>query len=50
MLKNHGLKINWNRDINDQSLTISEGKKSKFVNFPFLSITFYIYKIMLYFI
>ena len=49
-LKSHGLKINWNRDINGQYLTNSGGKKSKFVNFPFLSIIFYIYKSMFYFI
>ena len=41
-LKNHGLKINWNRDIYGQSLTISGGKKSKFVNFLFLILFFYI--------
>ena len=35
-----GLKINWNRDINGQRVTISEGRKSKFVNFPFLSTIF----------
>ena len=40
--------MNWNRDINGKSLTISWGKKSKFVNLPFLSIIFYICKIMLY--
>ena len=40
--------MNWNRYINGKSLTISGGKKSKFVNFPFLSIIFYICKIMLY--
>ena len=27
ILKKHGLKINWNRDINGQNLTISGGKK-----------------------
>ena len=33
--KKHGLKINWNRDIDGQSITISEGKNFMKNKFPF---------------